>query len=64
MPLDNTDKAIIHFLVNNGEATTNKIAEELNIGWATTKTHVIDLYKLGYLTARMQDGKKYWRVVE
>ena len=62
MPLDNYDRAIIHFLGNHGEATKNKIAECLKISWAKTHEHVNKLFKLNYLVPRKEGETTYWDV--
>lgn len=60
--LDHYDKAIILFLGHVGESTTNVIAEELEISWATTQKHLQRLGSRGYVILRRVGKQLLWKL--
>lgn len=62
--LDHYERAIIHYLGHVPVATTNQIAENLKISWATVNKKLDRLLSLGYVERRMGPlvrGKE-WRL--
>ena len=58
--LDPIDKQIIHYLYNYDKATTNQIAEGINISWKTALIHTAKLAHFKFLKRITENKQSYW----
>ncbi|MCK4327797.1 MAG: hypothetical protein KAW41_05010 [Candidatus Diapherotrites archaeon] len=62
-PLDVFDKAILHYLLHiPGWATTNNIANRLEVSWNTADAHLKRLVGYGFVIKKATGNKVLWRV--
>jgi DNA-binding Lrp family transcriptional regulator len=64
--LDHYDREIIYFLGHRGDSTTNYIADELGLSWATVNEHLKKLTKLGIVKAYKKDRTDkvhHWKLI-
>lgn len=58
--LDKYDRSILKYLLHNPPATTNRIAERVDMSWTTVDRHLKELGKKGFVIKR----NKKWALQE
>ena len=61
--LDSIDRTVLRVMFRHrGWMTTNQIADQTRLAWATVKKHLGALARYGYVIKGMKQGNIYWKI--